>query len=52
MLQDVQTNRRIEVEAILGNPMRLGKEKCVRCVRLEMMYVLAKALDLHIGRLN
>ena len=52
MLQDVQTSRRIEVEAILGNPMRLGKEKGVRCVRLEMLYVLAKALDLHIGRLN
>ena len=51
MLQDVQQGRRIEVEAIVGNPMRMGKEKGVKCVRLEMLYVLAKALDLHIGRI-
>jgi 2-dehydropantoate 2-reductase len=50
MLQDVQAGRRIEVEAIVGNPVRLGKEKGVRCERLEMIYVLAKALDLHMGR--
>ena len=50
MLQDVHEGRRIEVEAIVGNPMRMGKEKGVQCVRLEMLYVLAKALDLHIGR--
>jgi 2-dehydropantoate 2-reductase len=52
MLQDVQTGRRIEVEAIVGNAVRLGKEKGVKCERLELIYVLAKALDLHIGRLN
>lgn len=51
MLQDVQQGRRIEVEAIVGNPMRMGKEKGVKCVRLEMLYVLAKALDLHIGKM-
>ncbi|RMZ69603.1 2-dehydropantoate 2-reductase [Pyrenophora seminiperda CCB06] len=50
MMQDVQQGRRIEVEAIVGNPMRMGKKKGVKCVRLEMLYVLAKALDLRIGR--
>ncbi|KAF1836369.1 2-dehydropantoate 2-reductase [Decorospora gaudefroyi] len=49
MLQDVQAGRRIEVEAIVGNPIRMGKEKGVACARLEMLYVLAKALDQHIG---
>ncbi|USP75181.1 uncharacterized protein yc1106_02455 [Curvularia clavata] len=50
MLQDVQAGRRIEVEAIVGNPVRMGKERGVACVRLEMLYVLAKALDLQIER--
>ncbi|CAO2653932.1 Nn.00g106650.m01.CDS01 [Neocucurbitaria sp. VM-36] len=50
MLQDVQAGRRIEVEAIVGNAVRMGKEKGISCVRLEMLYVLAKALDLQIGR--
>jgi 2-dehydropantoate 2-reductase len=50
MLQDVQSGRRIEVEAIVGNAVRMGKAKGVRCDRLEMLYVLAKTLDLHIGR--
>lgn len=50
MLQDVKTDRRIEVEAILGNTVRLGKAKGVRCDRVELLYVLAKTLDLHIGR--
>jgi 2-dehydropantoate 2-reductase len=50
MLQDVQSNRRIEVEAIVGNLVRMGKEKGVACVRLEMLYILTKALDLQIGR--
>jgi len=50
MLQDIQEGRRIEVEAIVGNPVRMGKEKGVVCVRLEMLYMLAKALDLQIGR--
>jgi 2-dehydropantoate 2-reductase len=49
MLQDVEAGRRIEVEAIVGNAVRMGKEKGVRCERLEMIYVLAKALDLHLG---
>jgi 2-dehydropantoate 2-reductase len=50
MLQDVQSGRRIEVEAIVGNPVRLGKEKGIRCDKLEMLYVLAKTLDMHIGK--
>lgn len=50
MLQDIQSGRRIEVEAIVGNPMRMGKSKGVGCVRLEMLYFLAKALDLHTER--
>lgn len=50
MLQDVQQGRRIEVEAIVGNVVRLATEKGVPCVRLEMLYVLAKALDLQIAR--
>jgi 2-dehydropantoate 2-reductase len=49
MLQDVQMGRRIEVEAIVGNPVRMGRERGVRCERLEVLYVLAKTLDLHIG---
>jgi len=49
MLQDVQASRRIEVEAIVGNAVRMGKAKGVRCDRLEMLYVLAKALDLQIA---
>jgi 2-dehydropantoate 2-reductase len=50
MLQDVQSGRRIEVEAIVGNTVRMGKAKGIRCDRLELLYVLAKTLDLHIGR--
>lgn len=49
MLQDVQIGRRIEVEAIVGNAVRMGKAKGVRCDRLELLYVLAKTLDLQIG---
>jgi 2-dehydropantoate 2-reductase len=50
MLQDVQSSRRIEVEAIVGNAVRMGKAKGIRCDRLELLYVLAKTLDLQIGR--
>jgi 2-dehydropantoate 2-reductase len=46
----VQTGRRIEVEAILGNPVRMAKAKGVRCDRLQLLYVLAKTLDLHLGK--
>ncbi|KAF2661756.1 2-dehydropantoate 2-reductase [Lophiostoma macrostomum CBS 122681] len=50
MLQDVEGGRRIEIEAIVGNTVRLGKEKGVKCEKLEMIYLLAKALDCSIGR--
>jgi len=50
MMQDVKAGRQIEVEAIVGNPVRLAKEKGVKCEKLEMIYILAMALDSHIGR--
>ncbi|WAO91765.1 2-dehydropantoate 2-reductase [Fusarium falciforme] len=43
MLQDVRQNREFEVEAILGNAVRLGKQKGVPMPRLETLYALAKA---------
>ncbi|KNG46315.1 2-dehydropantoate 2-reductase [Stemphylium lycopersici] len=45
MLQDVQEGRRIEVEAIVGNPVRMGRQKGVTCVRLEMLLRGGDALD-------
>jgi 2-dehydropantoate 2-reductase len=45
MLQDVKEGRRMEVEAILGNTVKMGKDKGVTCEKLEMLYVLATALD-------
>lgn len=50
MLQDVLAGRRIEVEAIIGNAVRMARDKGVRCDRLELLYVLAKTLDEHLGR--
>jgi 2-dehydropantoate 2-reductase len=50
MLQDVKDGRRMEVEAIVGNTVRMANEKSVPCPKLEMLYVLAKALDSHIER--
>lgn len=43
MLQDVRQGRAIEVEAILGNTVRLGKQKKVPMPRLETIYALTKA---------
>ncbi|KAF2157592.1 2-dehydropantoate 2-reductase [Myriangium duriaei CBS 260.36] len=45
MMADAIGGRRMEVEAIVGAPMRLGKEKGVSVARLEALYVLTKALD-------
>ncbi|KAF2219069.1 ketopantoate reductase PanE/ApbA C terminal-domain-containing protein [Elsinoe ampelina] len=45
MLADVRGGRRMEVEAILGGVVRLGREKGVEVPRLEGLYVLMKALD-------
>ncbi|KAF2812322.1 2-dehydropantoate 2-reductase [Mytilinidion resinicola] len=50
MLTDVREGRRMEVEAIVGNAVRMAKEKGVDCVRLETVYFLAKGLDEAIGR--
>ncbi|KAF2711597.1 2-dehydropantoate 2-reductase [Pleomassaria siparia CBS 279.74] len=49
MLQDVREGRRMEVEAIVGNTVKLGKKKGVSCQRLEMLYVLISALDSRVG---
>lgn len=49
MLQDARAGRRIEVEAIIGNAVRMGKQKGVKCEKLELIYTLAKALDIRIG---
>lgn len=45
MLVDVLTGRRMEVEVILGTPVRMAREKGLSVPRLESLYVLAKALD-------
>lgn len=45
MLVDVLWSRRMEVEVILGNPLRKARELGVQVPRIEMLYVLAKALD-------
>lgn len=45
MLVDVLTERRMEVEAILGNPVKIAKEHGIAVPRLELLYGLAKALD-------
>ncbi|KAH7347011.1 ketopantoate reductase PanE/ApbA-domain-containing protein [Pyrenochaeta sp. MPI-SDFR-AT-0127] len=42
MLQDVRQGRPFEVEAIVGNAVRLGREKSVSMPRLETLYALAK----------
>lgn len=43
MLQDVRQGRSFEVEAIVGNAVRIGREKGVSMVRLETVYALLKA---------
>ncbi|KAK8211364.1 hypothetical protein M8818_003331 [Zalaria obscura] len=45
MMADALHGRRMEVEAIVGNVVRLGKERGVGVERLEGVYVLVKALD-------
>jgi len=45
MLVDVLNGRRMEVEVILGTPVRIAHELGVPVPRLETMYALAKALD-------
>lgn len=43
MLQDVRQGRSFEVEAIVGNAVRLGRQHGVPMVRLETVYALLKA---------
>lgn len=50
MLQDVKEGRTMEVEAILGNSVRMARVKGVKCTRMETLYVMAKALNSQIGR--
>lgn len=45
MLSDVLSGSRLEVEVILGNVVKIGKEKGVSVVRLEALYALTKAYD-------
>lgn len=45
MLVDVVNGRRMEVEVILGNPIKIGKEVGVDAPRMETLYALLKALD-------
>ena len=42
MLQDIRQGRQFEVEAIIGNTVRLGKQYCVGMPRLETLYALLK----------
>ena len=45
MLVDVLSERRMEVEVILGNPIKVAKSAGVAVPRLETLYALSKALD-------
>lgn len=45
MLVDVLNGRRMEVEVILGNPIKVAKEVGVDVPRMETLYALLKALD-------
>ena len=50
MLTDVKKGRRIEVEAIVGNTVRMAERKQVPVPLLKSLYALAKALDASIAR--
>lgn len=45
MLVDVLTERRMEVQSIIGNPVKIAKGLGIEVPRLEMLYGLTKALD-------
>lgn len=49
MLQDVRAGRKTEIEAILGNALRMARAKGVACGKLETIYFLMKALDTRLG---
>lgn len=49
MLQDVKAHRKTEIEAIVGNTVRMAKEKGVPCGKLDTIYLLMKSLDSRMG---
>lgn len=49
MLSDVRNGRRMEVEAILGNTVRIARQHGVEARYLELLYVLAKARNFQIA---
>ncbi|KAL5373064.1 hypothetical protein DPSP01_013025 [Paraphaeosphaeria sporulosa] len=49
MLQDVKAGRKTEVEAIVGNTVRMARAKGVPCGKLETIYLLMKSLDRRMG---
>ena len=48
MLTDVRNNRSMEVEAIVGNTVRIAQKHGVDVPHLELLYALSKALDFSI----
>ena len=52
MLVDVRHERAVEVEAILGNVVRMAKIKKVEVPLLSMLYVLTKARNFSICKPN
>ena len=50
MLVDVREGRPMEVEAILGNTVRIASKLGVEVKTLEVIYTLAKALDFGIRK--
>lgn len=50
MLTDVRFNRPIEVEAILGNTVRLGEKHGLATPYLELLYTLAKGRNYELSR--
>ncbi|KAL1593926.1 hypothetical protein SLS60_010659 [Paraconiothyrium brasiliense] len=49
MLQDVKAGRKTEVEAIVGNAVRMARAKGVACGKLETIFLLMKSLDARMG---
>ncbi|KAH8805396.1 2-dehydropantoate 2-reductase [Xylogone sp. PMI_703] len=52
MLADALDGRSMEVEAILGNPVRIARSIGVETPQLEVLYILTKALDDSFTRLQ
>lgn len=50
MLTDVRFNRPIEVEAIIGNTLRLGEKHGLDTPYLELLYTLATARSFELSR--